>query len=267
MQFGESLARLTAEMVAGHGARRAAAVARGATVSALRDEVRQTVAASAAKRAAMAAALAHESATLRGDLAAHDAALKEAVGRNRQATRHSLATMRSSLEQQASALHDSLDASRRERVAGTTAFRAATRAARAASSTALRTELTGFMSRLRKDAAERHVGVQAQLAIARGMGGKKSVAKAEAGTRPAVAKAAASFVPAAELPVVTGSQATGGEATASAGVTATVTRMTDAATENRGVQDGRSRKRAADKEVVAGRDERSRAAKSFGAEG
>jgi len=167
MQFGESLARLAADIATGYGARQVSAGARTAALASRRAATRQTLSANTAHRMAVARDLAAGAAAQRQRLAAADAALGAAVQRGLAAARQDLAVKREVIAANAKALRIDLDVSRRDTAAAAAAFRAETRSEQAAAAAALAASLGQFVAGVRSETAQIQRAVRDQVLLAR----------------------------------------------------------------------------------------------------
>jgi hypothetical protein len=167
MQFGESLARLAADIATGHGARKVSAGARASTLSALRAATQDALSANTVQRLAVSADLAAGAAVLRQNLAANNVALGAEVQRTLAAARQDLAAKRDVIVENAKALRARLETSRQEGSAAVTAFRGEARADRTAAATTLSASLGEFVAGVRSETAKAQSAVRSQLLVAR----------------------------------------------------------------------------------------------------
>jgi hypothetical protein len=166
-EFGNSLARLATDIVAGHGVRKVSADTRISALSALRAATRRTLSANAAHRAAVATEFTADAAALRKSLAAGDAALGAAVQSKLAAARLDLSAKREIIAANAKALRHRLGVSRRGAFAAVTAFRAEVRSEQAAAAKALAASLGQFVAGVRSDTAAIQDAVRSQFRVTR----------------------------------------------------------------------------------------------------
>jgi hypothetical protein len=180
MQFGESLARMVADIANGHEARKVSAGARASAVSALSAATQRTVSAHAAHRKVVASDLSSRAAELRRGLAEADAALDARVRHGRVTARQNLAEMREVIAASATALHTSLGRSRRDAATAVSTLRSGIRSDQAANAAALAASLGQFVAGMRSNTAQIQHAVQAQLRTARAAWGKAAAPRPDA---------------------------------------------------------------------------------------